>query len=328
MATATEVNWEEAAPLVLISHGGEKGEDYSKHSFYKVWKDELICSTSIRMLFNKRIIASTHGWLVLVNINGGDGDCWVWNPISMDTIIPLPPLQHRSQYHACLITKPPTLPNYHLLFLHQSRSKLAYCAIGDQCFTTQTLHHDILAVGSFHDRIYGVQVDGERYSLVSIDVVGNGRPLELTPLIFELERFNISSRPWHGNARIDAYLVACDDEDSMFLVRMSEFHHCREFRVFRVDPDTRECVEVNDIGGRTIFIGEAAAATGFCCRSSNKMVNCIYYMRGKWHEGSSLYLYSLDGSTTPLRPLPRVHPTFCMATWLQRPSSRHLLLHH
>lgn len=333
-----EVEWEEAAPLLLISHGGEgEGEEYSKQSFCMAWEWDaaaLFYTTTIPMMSNKRIIASTHGLLVLVNIEDededgdGDGDCWVWDPLSTtDTIIPLPRLPHRSEYHACLVTKPPALPIYHILFLHRSRSKLAYCAVGDPDFTTQALDHDILAVGSFRDRIYGVRVDADRYTLLIIDFVGNGL-LEFRPVIFELERFNISSRPWHGNARVDAYLVACDDDDDdeLFLVRMSEFQHCREFRVFRVDPHKMTCVEAKDIGGRTIFIAESAAATGFCCKSSNKLLmNCIYYLRGKWNQGSSLYRYNLDGTTTPLLPLPEVHPTFTMATWVQRRSCRHLL---
>ncbi|KAL6506598.1 hypothetical protein OROHE_022430 [Orobanche hederae] len=89
-----------------------------------------------------------------------------------------------------------------------------------------------------------------------------------------------------------------------------------EFRVFRVDVDRMECVELDNIDGLTIFVGYYG--NGFCCYSvMGTQSNSIYYTNEK---GRDMYVFDLDDrSTIGLMPCPVAGRNVSVNFWIDFP---------
>ncbi|KAH6800087.1 hypothetical protein C2S52_000551 [Perilla frutescens var. hirtella] len=235
-------------------------------------------------------------------------NCLLWNPKSMEEI-QLPLLKKFYSHNSCVLSKAPTEVDCHIMFnldyAAADECEQSYCKIGDDAFKvfTRDQWNDITrdqwddeimlrAMRSFKGRIYGVVgTNAMPNGLVSMDFDADDL-MNIRPVLdFGDHELDLDS--W-----CDDYLVQCDDE-VLFLVRRKKlFGDYCEFRLFRVDPDRMECVEVDGIDDRTIFVSDCGDA--FCCSSSLSKTNSntIYYAP---HLTKTLYVYDLDdGSTTNL----------------------------
>ncbi|KAL3623640.1 hypothetical protein CASFOL_032456 [Castilleja foliolosa] len=275
-------------PLLLTIH------KQAKQSIYNPLESQTH-TMCIPVLVDKIILASTHGWLVLVS--EGNEKCSLWNPGS-NAMIELPSLQDYYLYQKCVLSKPPTEPDCHILFNSTVTLRQAFCKIGDVEFTYQCqLEEDyqLIAIASFQGKIYGVMNPG--YKFVTIEFVGT--TMELRPMLINEEKPWKAPQPdrnwvvWHENEFVDSpsgnelFLVVKDSSNDSIM-------DGSEIRVFRVDINRMECVEVDDIGDQVILMGYYG--TGFCCSSFAAIKpNSICYTTD---EGAYVYVYDLDDKST------------------------------
>ncbi|KAI3464672.1 hypothetical protein Pfo_021335 [Paulownia fortunei] len=275
---------ERQPPLLLISHGAS----HEKQSFYSVLENRFH-TTCIPILCSKDVFASTYGWLVLVDIFLDE--CCLWNP---------------SLYNRCILSKLPTDPDCHILFNSSSTLEQSFCQIGDDEFVTQSFQEEdtdvrsLLAIGSFQGKIYGFTNPGYRF--VTVHFVG--KTLELRPILKEdgegggqpwhIPRLSRPWATWNQN-----YLIESPCGDELLLVhKMSSCNYLKDrscFRVFRVDTNRMECMELYNIGKRAIFLSHWNG--GFCSSSLGIKTNSIYYTD---KAGSNVYMYDLDDRSTTL----------------------------
>ncbi|KAL3619525.1 hypothetical protein CASFOL_037095 [Castilleja foliolosa] len=275
-------------PLLLTIH-------YTKQTIYRPLEDKIY-TMCIPVLVDKYILASTHGWLVLVD--KFTGDCFLWK--SSKDLIVLPRLQHSYLYKKCVLSKPPTEPDCHILFISAGAKRQAFCKIGDVEFVYQPpLEEDcrLIAIASFQGKIYGVI--NPDYRFVIIEFVG--RTMEFRPILFDGEQ------PWKAPVAKKNWVLWHDNDlinspsgNELFFVIKDFINDSvidgSQIRVFRVDINRMKCIEVDDIGDQVILIGQYGS--GFCCSSGGTNTikpNSIYYTVD---FGSCVYVYNLDDKST------------------------------
>ncbi|KAK6118769.1 hypothetical protein DH2020_047495 [Rehmannia glutinosa] len=221
-------------------------------------------------------------------------------------IIELPRLDESYLYNKCVLSKPPTEPDCHILFNSASTMEQSFCKIGDLEFVHHSLEeeeYELMAIASFQGKIYGVIDPGYRF--VTIKLVG--KTLELSPMLMnDGEPWRVPERlpksvEWHENDLVES---PCGGELMLVIKTFSKSYikDGAEFRIFRVDINGMECVELDNIGEQTIFIGYNGR--GFCSSSLRKGIkpNSIYYTD---EEGRDLYIYDLRfGAKDSLLPCP------------------------
>ncbi|KAI3467524.1 hypothetical protein Pfo_024187 [Paulownia fortunei] len=282
-------NIERRPPWLLISHG----QQHEKQCFYSI-SENRFHATSIPELCDKYVLGCAYGWLVLVDTD--TDDCCLWNPVSMEKI-ELPQLEYSSMYNRCVLSKPPTEPDCHILFNSSSASHRAFCQVGDDEFVIQLSVDEeiyLLAAASFQGKIYGFTLPGYRF--VTVHFVD--KTLELRPIL-------------KGEGEGEG------EEDSLgtFLVHHEHgfLYDGLDFRVFRVDTNQKECMELCDIGKRAIFLSHCGG--GFCSSSAGIKPNSIYYTVP---DSRNLYVYDLnDRSTTPLLPCPAARRSQSVSCWVE-----------
>ncbi|KAL3641175.1 hypothetical protein CASFOL_016143 [Castilleja foliolosa] len=162
----------------------------------------------------------------------------------------------------------------------------------------------LVAITSFQGKIYGVI--SRRHRFVTIEFIGT--IMKLRTMLINGERswkVPVIKRNWVVRHKAD--LIYSPSNDELLLV-IKDYTHRNykltdgsEYRVFRVDINLMECIEVDDIGDHTILISKYG--DGICCSSSvtdTFKPNSIYHTRG---HGAHIYVYDLnDKSTTSLLP--------------------------
>ncbi|KAG8370375.1 hypothetical protein BUALT_Bualt14G0110500 [Buddleja alternifolia] len=97
-------------------------------------------------------------------------DCCLWHPVSLDKI-ELPELTELTwplRFDQCIVSKPPTEPDCHILFIASKTKFQNFCQIRDDQFVTQTLADNgnkmrLSTIASFQRKIYGVVTTFYRY---------------------------------------------------------------------------------------------------------------------------------------------------------------------
>ncbi|KAL3641281.1 hypothetical protein CASFOL_016249 [Castilleja foliolosa] len=250
----------------------------------------------IRILARKYVIASTHGWLVIVDQYYRS--CHLWKPGSKDRI-KLPRLQDFHYYRKCVLSKPPTEPDCYILFISDDLLWQAFCKIGDVEFACPTQEKEVdrlIAIASFQGKIYGVM--SPDYKFVTIEFVG--RTMEFRPILINGEeplKAPAIKRNWIVRHEND--LIHSHSGNELLLViknfTQGSIKDGSEIRVFRVDINRMECIEVDDLGDQVILIGQYGP--GFCCssRGTTFKPNSIYYIM---EFDSCVYVYHLDDKST------------------------------
>ncbi|KAL3641163.1 hypothetical protein CASFOL_016131 [Castilleja foliolosa] len=294
----SEENRKRELPFLLTQIIQQRGIN-AKQSLCKPMesRSQTICFPD---LAKKVILASSHGWLVLGGYFFNDEECFLWNPGSKAKIN-LPNTNAWYHFNKCVLSKAPTEPDCHILFYSThpfNRYWLSFCKIGDDKYEDES--HQLVATASFQGKIYGITNPG--YKFVIIDFVGG--KMEFRPILM-LDREQpfkapIVKRNWVLRHEIDLINSPFDDE---LLMVIKDFPHDRnyvhddiEYRVFRVNVNRMECIEVDDIGYHAILIGYNG--NGFCCSSSVANTfkpNSIYYTP---MHGPDFYVYDLDEKST------------------------------
>ncbi|KAL3643203.1 hypothetical protein CASFOL_014018 [Castilleja foliolosa] len=253
------------------------------------------------ILARKQVIASTYGWLVLVDPY--KLDCRLWQPVSKNRI-KLPKLHNFHYYRKCVLSKNPTEPDCHILFISDDLLLQAFCKIGDAEFVCPTQGKEVerlIAIASFRGKIYGVT--SPDYKFVTIEFVG--RTMEFRPILINGEKplkAPVLKRNWVVKHEND--LIRSHSGNELLLVTKNftqgSIRDSSEIRVFRFNINRMECIEVYDIGDKVILIGQYGP--GFCCSSIGTTFkpNSIYYTL-EFH--SCVYVYDLnDKSATAWLP--------------------------
>ncbi|KAL3641184.1 hypothetical protein CASFOL_016152 [Castilleja foliolosa] len=279
-------NGQRQPPLLLTIH--------KKQTIYRP-VDGKCHTVDIPILFDKYVIASTHGWLVLM---GPNEDCCLWNPSSKN-MIRLPRLQDYYMYRKCVLSKPPTEPDCHILLLSEELYRPAFCKIGDVEFVYQSQKKEVeklIAITYSQGKIYGVMLPGCKF--VIIEFVG--RTMEFRPILIKGEqplKAPVINKTWVVCREID--LIDSHTDNELLFVKkdltQDSGRDGSEIIVFRVDINRMECIEVDDIGDQVILIGQHG--TGFCCSSNGTTFkpNSIYYIV---ESDSCVYVYDLDDKST------------------------------
>ncbi|EYU17451.1 hypothetical protein MIMGU_mgv1a019188mg [Erythranthe guttata] len=166
------------APSLFILHGDFK----EKQLIYNLLENDVRV-LNLPILQGMRILASSYGWLVLSNPM--TNECCLLNPTSME-IVNLPHLPVSCVYTMCILSKPPTDPDCHILFNLTNSLDQSFCRIGDEEFChVKEIDEDgnamraLRAVGSFNGTIYGI-IDPDDV-MVTIHFVG--KTLEFRPIM-------------------------------------------------------------------------------------------------------------------------------------------------
>ncbi|KAL3641170.1 hypothetical protein CASFOL_016138 [Castilleja foliolosa] len=245
-------------------------------------------------LVDNVILASNYGWLVLVGCFLNDHECCLWNPGSK-AMIKLPNINRFYLFNKCVLSKPPTEPDCHILFYSPRFCWQSYCKIGDVKYVEEKFQ--LIATASFQGKIYGFMNPG--YKFVTIEFVGG--TMEFRPLLI-LDQEQPLKAPvikrnwvvWHEIELMESPFV-----DELLLVIKDFTHHnynyyatdSSEYRVFRVDINRMKCIEVDDIGDHVILISKYGDE--ICCSSSvtdTFKPNSIYHTE----YGAYVYVYDLD----------------------------------
>ncbi|KAL3641229.1 hypothetical protein CASFOL_016197 [Castilleja foliolosa] len=278
-------------PSILTIHYRQQG----KHTIYRPvdGKSHIICTS---ILIDKYVVASTHGWLVLTDKI--KQDCCLWNPDSKD-VIKLPRLQKNCFYSKCVLSKPPTEPDCHILFTSDDLFQQAFCKIGDVEFVYQSQIKEVerlIGIASSQGKIYGVMIPD--FKFVTIEFVG--RTIEFRPILINGEQpltAPVIEKNWVVR-NVSDLIDSHTGNELLFVVKdltQNSIMDGSEFTVFRVDINRMECIEVDDIGDQVILIGQCG--TGFCCSSSGTTFkpNSIYYIR---EYERCVYVFDLDDKST------------------------------
>ncbi|KAL8059431.1 hypothetical protein ABFX02_03G087500 [Erythranthe guttata] len=169
------------APSLFISHGDFK----EKQLIYDLLENDVRV-LNLPILQGMRLLASSYGWLVLSDLMT---ECCLLNPRSME-IVNLPYLPISCVYTMCILSKPPTDPDCHILFNSANSLEQSFCRIGDEEFChVEEINEDgkvtrqLTAVGSFKGTIYGIIDPGD--VMVTIHFVG--KTLEFRPIIMTVD---------------------------------------------------------------------------------------------------------------------------------------------
>ncbi|GER37637.1 F-box family protein [Striga asiatica] len=312
----------EKLPLLMTTHGRLS----HRQSFYSLvdgrWK-----TTQLAILDCKRILGSSHGWLVLVDYVSGES-C-LWNPVSMREIS-LPYLDDSLFYDRCVLTGPPTEPDCHIIFCSDDTAKRTVFRVKDGSIVGLPPGEagggvELMALASFQGEMYGVvdPVNGGGYEFVTVHVVNGG--VEFRPLLDELGRTlkvpmaRIKCVTWHENRLIEA------PDGGGFLLVMKLFRGYPlddgvEFKVFRVEVGATRvgCVELDSVDEWTIFLNYWG--DGFCRISERRVCrpNSIYFTNEK---GRAVKVYDLgEKSTTTFLPFRGAGRYMSVSCWVDLPN--------
>ncbi|KAL3641166.1 hypothetical protein CASFOL_016134 [Castilleja foliolosa] len=255
---------------------------------------------SLPYLVDKVILASCHGWLVLGSMFVNYEESCLWNPGSK-AMIKLPNKNARYYFNKCVLSKPPTEPDCHILFYSTDRfgyGQISFCKIGDDKYVDE--RHQLIATASFQGKIYGITNPG--YKFVIIEFVRGKIEFRQILMLDREQPFKapVVKRNWVLRHKIELINSPFDDE-LLMVIKDFTHHNYRvtddlEYRVFRVDINRMKCIEVDDIGDYAILIGYNG--NGFCCSSSVANTfkpNSIYYTP---ENGTYFYVYDFDEKST------------------------------
>ncbi|CAA0809991.1 Unknown protein [Striga hermonthica] len=249
-------------PLLVTSHT----RAHDKHSFYSL-SGNWSRTVSIANFSGKRVLGSNHGWLAMADPL--TDECFLWNPQLANKIL-LPQLRKSSRYKICVLSKPPTEQGCLAAFICPYGFKLSVCVVGAHEFSKLTLlklpsPFLMTAIGALHGQIYGVFFSRRGdYQLMTVGLV-DGPTIMIVPLMSAdgsgLWILPLSELRWVMGVR-PSYLIEspAGGGELLLVIKVFLFRYYAEddgivFRVFRVNVERRECVELDRIDGMTIFIG-------------------------------------------------------------------------
>ncbi|EYU17458.1 hypothetical protein MIMGU_mgv1a025045mg, partial [Erythranthe guttata] len=284
--------------------------------------------TTRKILSDKKVLgsSSSYGWLSLVQPLGDGCDCCLFNPISKDKI-DLPKLDNGDSYNKFIMTKRPTEPDCYIIFSSE-RHELSFCRIGDEEYVKVPLDgHDIgfdeeggfradlMAIVCFRGKIYGFI---EPNKFVTINFVDKSLEYERPVTLMNED----GTWPWIiprvSNSRVNGiWLIESFSTDELLLVLKTypclTVKDSSEFRVFSVDTNGMTCMEVENIGNRTIFVTRDDG--GYCCPTPIGIKpNSIYYTNIR---DRNYNVFDLEDRSKTSMPIPGGVAVWSKAVWVQ-----------
>ncbi|KAI3462566.1 hypothetical protein Pfo_019229 [Paulownia fortunei] len=300
-------------PWLLVS----QGKNLQTHTFYSISKNEYL-ERNIPEFRNKKVLSTSYGWLALIDIGKLPLDCCLVNIESKEKIqlphIELEGPESSSWYYKCILSKPPSDPDCHVLFSSSCDNSLLFCRLGDEKFMKRTIHFGddyLRSATNFNGKIYAWMSRSCRF--VEVDFVG--QELILKQLVND--RGQLCQIPWPSpsvSCRFADYLVESCNE--LLLVHMICYNHSGEvayFRIFKVNTSERECLELRSIGDRTIFLGPFGSMSSSYTDKPGVNKNSIYYT---WTD-KNLYVYDIeDRSKTLIKLCPVKRGALSLKFWV------------
>lgn len=271
-------------PWLLISHGNSN----HGHVFYSLSEDRSYVR-SIPQLRNKHICTSSHGWMVLRDLDNPHG-CSLLNIVTMEEI-ELPHLDFEYR-HCIILASPPGHLDCRVVFFESTAdySIIYSCKPGaDQTFHEQDLGIDDNAfhcASVFDGKIYGITLN--RHELLVLDFDG---PTPEVRTIIVNQKLVLSPT----TSALQCYLVEFCGE--IFLViQIFKGTHVKctdEFSIFRSDLSQKAWVEVKSVGENCAILltHDGCGMCYLASKESGIKGNTIYFMDT---SSRSRCIYSFD----------------------------------
>ncbi|KAF7152528.1 hypothetical protein RHSIM_Rhsim01G0011100 [Rhododendron simsii] len=268
-------------PWLMFCHG----KNSKTQTFYSA-SEASFCVKRIPAISGKRICASFHEWMVMVD--DYSSDCFLLNIISLKKI-DLPPWE-RVRYQFWILSAPPTDDNCIVGFVGEDSHSITFCRPGDGKWVVHMFEPDIGSLYRYTICKGEIYCHGRQYNwdnLVILDIVDDrvevrhvltGSPN--SPLVPEI-------------LRCESYFIESCEE--IFLIHMSMLgaseKKIRDIYIFKLDLSALEWVKVESLGDRTFFINEANNCMSCSATKSGILGNSIYFMQD---DDESMYIFDVE----------------------------------
>ncbi|KAG8371685.1 hypothetical protein BUALT_Bualt13G0114000 [Buddleja alternifolia] len=294
-------------PWLMVSHG----KKLRNHTFYSISRNQYF-ERSIPNFCNMQVSQTNFSeWLALFDFNIRTFHCCLFNTTSKEKI-QLPSFESDLTSYNCILSKPPSDPDCHVLLVSSS---ILFCRLGDDKFIRRTRTFEdghLMAAVNFCGKIYGWIIRSHAYcSLVEVNFVGQDLVLRNFGQYYQIPNPSPLGYPLFGS-----YLVESCGE--LLMVHMIIFP-CKQkvayFRIFKVNFSEMKIEELSCIGDRTIFLCPHGSMSTLCGEGTYKK-NSIYYLESL-ESDRNLYVYNIeDESKTLLRPAPIRRNTLYFMSWV------------
>ncbi|KAI3849663.1 hypothetical protein MKW98_026577 [Papaver atlanticum] len=339
------------APWLVFPHGKEG----KFQTFYNISDENRACNKFIPELSRKRFWqrSSFQGWLVTVCDEEDDptpnfsyGDCFLWNPVSMETI-QLPSVLNwfiRDDHFTkdCVLSSPPRMNGSSstedddnvgdgsiVAFLFGTRRGvgkdiLVYCYPGDREWKTQKIT-DIYDLGDLHSMLY---FKGKMYIMCAGDEhleinMQHGSSEQDVDKILSVTKIEVSDdiRGYTVGGIFDTqtetYYVESFDEifriERIFLARGVYEYYVTNMVIAKLDFSSMSWVEVKSLDDHVLFLSHSSA---LCCSTKELGFSrgCVYFTQ---IEEMSFYKYDLEDKSLLLSlPCPDLPQPWLSPEWL------------
>ncbi|XP_021823358.1 putative F-box protein At5g55150 [Prunus avium] len=241
----------------------------------------------------KRFCGSSKGWLIVCDENFV---VTLINPSSRvkgrkekeNSIVRLPPLdppgQYRKSAHAkhceyfvykATISADP-ISNANdciVVVIYNPRCELAFIRLGDNKWTYfDETGYEIWCL--FEDI---AQIGDKSYVVTSCE----SQLLTFEYTTQRILNINLVAPCSETEEYMKAYLVGSNEEELLLVHRYTTYtNHCRVtngFRIFKLNYDTREWIEKNDLGDFSLFVGDNSSISVVASKIQGCESNCIYF---------------------------------------------------
>ncbi|PON34779.1 ascorbic acid mannose pathway regulator [Trema orientale] len=298
-------------------------------SIYNVIDDKLL-NLKLSLSHEKRFSGSSQGWLVVVNEDHTvtlykphfilkddicDANTSIQLPYLFPPLLDLTPdddpdpdygqfLIEVRDYHvwkALITADPVTNPdNCIIVVIYGFQRKMA-CIIYGKDKTWKEIEYRGMDMVHFKNQIYIVRNNGE---LISFDPCNGTIELVAHHIEEMLEAMNF-------NSTTNRYLVESCGE-LLQIERYVAFHEdgydrvTKIFRVFKLDFDTTEWIEIKDLGNVSLFIGDNSSISSLATEFNGWQKNCIYFTHDEaglptdTNKSCDLGVYNLESESFKL----------------------------
>ncbi|KAE9462471.1 hypothetical protein C3L33_05620, partial [Rhododendron williamsianum] len=267
-------------PWLMFCHGRR----LNTQTFYSV-TEASFCVKRIPNISGKRIYASFHEWMVMVD--DYSSDCFLLNMISLEKV-DLPPWEF-IPHKFWILSAPPTDDNCIVGFVSEDEQCITFCCPGDGEWAEHMFEPDIGPLMGYTVCKGELYFLGLQENLVILDIVDHRVEVRhvlrdnrtpRSPLIPEI--FRTSRR----------LIESCEE---IFLVHVSMVgaseKKIRDIDIFKLDLSVLEWVKVESLGDRTFFINGTTNCISCSSTKSGTLGNSIYFMQ---EDDESMYIFDVE----------------------------------
>ncbi|KAI3866308.1 hypothetical protein MKW98_007963, partial [Papaver atlanticum] len=335
------------APWLVIPYN----DGMKNQAFYNLCEpDKRTCRKLIPELSGKSFYQkpSHQGWLIVICDNNkvdyspgwNFGDCFVWNPATLENIQLPSILSSSSDYKYddylfvdCVLSSPPrTLDsgNDSMVFFVFERcdNELDYvflfCRPGDKQWRTQKFSRDInltyfiLSIHYFKGKLYAMSCSALSNYKIEIEKIDNDN-VNLCIRLFETRDY--THFPCIGGIHTSCQTIEyVQTYDEFYRLEFEYSYQSEEVisvDVARLDISLMGWKEVTSLGDNVLFYGENTIA---CCSAVELGLTrgCLYYTLP---NNQSLYKFELGGTGTIILPCLKLPTPWFSSDWIMMPTT-------